>query len=108
MELFAKAGKENNETVKRVSCYANVICRIEKPSPGSKKDSTEEDKWTLTTILIAVFVSRLPKLPHSRHDAASESSSGTATEAPKRQFWAVLFPPGKRVLAAVKLTATIV
>jgi hypothetical protein len=56
MELFAKAGKENNETVKRVSCYANVICRIEKPSPGSKKDSTEEDKWTLTTILIAGFV----------------------------------------------------
>jgi len=53
-------------------------------------------------------VSRLPKLPHSRHDAASESSSGTATEASKRQFGAVLFPPGKRVLFAVCKAPTLV
>jgi hypothetical protein len=88
MELFAKAGKENNETVKRVSCYANVICRIEKPSPGSKKDSTEEDKWTLTTILIAGFVPARLKLQPIN---IQQSYSAAAIWASLRASLAVLF-----------------
>ena len=89
MELYAKAGKVKNETVKRVSCYANVICRIEKPSPGGKKDSTEEDKWTLTTILIAGFVCRTrPKCPLINSPECERSGDMLALPLSKRAFWA--------------------